>query len=88
MMLSSACKYLGRYGNLINRRFSPFFTVFPNFPVFHSPGGELVSAVAVSLQPCNLCRAKPKKKCTLTLHGPASVSASFHWCCCRRNTIE
>ena len=30
--------------------FPPFFTVFPIFPVFHGPCGELVSAVAMSLQ--------------------------------------
>ena len=65
LMLSTACSALGRHENLVKHhfhhfppfstifhRFSPFFTVSPGFSVFHGPGGELVTAVAVTLRAC------------------------------------
>ena len=46
----------------MKHRFSPFFTVFhgfytvfPVYPVFHGPGGELVTAAAVTLRAPWLC---------------------------------
>ena len=50
LMLSGACVSLGRHRHPCQWPvvFLLVFTVCPVFLIFHSPGGELVSAVAVS----------------------------------------
>ena len=89
VMLSIACSVLGRNENLLKHCFSPFLTVFPVFSVFHGHGGELVRAVAVTLQPWSLVTGgtcfwyKPSLVSQLKLQLAGSRSHMFgishHW---------